>query len=210
MLTDWITEKIRSIYGWCYKDSEKEPGPFCIKSYLEYILQDGVWGDFIVLTLISVMWGVRVTVVRGDSCSQVRIRHNYDLNDSDIVLLFNGREVGGHYSSVSRVDQSKLKCTSISYTKDFDNGVDTTKLKCTSISYTKDFDNGVDTTEVNRKFHRLEHSIIIVKGDLYASLVAKGEEFDDVKEDLERVKRENKKIRKVLRQKKKLIRNMKR
>ena len=24
--------------------------------------------------------------MRGDSCSQVRIRHNYDWNDSDIVL----------------------------------------------------------------------------------------------------------------------------
>ena len=185
MLTDWISEKIRSIYGWCDKDSEKEPGPFSIKSYLQYMLQDGVWGDFIVLTLISVMWGVRVTVVRGDSCSQVRIRHNYDLNDSDRVLLFNGREVDGHYSAVSRVDQSKLKST--------------------SISYTKDFDNGVDTTEVNGKFHRLEYGTIIVKGDLYASLVVKGEESGDVKEDLERVKRENKKIRKILRQKKKLI-----
>ena len=154
------------------------------------MLQDGVWGDFIVLTLISVMWGVRATVVRGDLHSQVRIRHNYDLNDSDIVILFNGREVDGHYSAVSRVDQSKLKST--------------------SISYTKDFDNGVDTTEVNRKFHRLEHGTIIVKGDLYASLVVKAKEFDDVKEDLERVKRGNKKIRKILRQNKKLIINIKR
>ena len=128
--------------------------------------------------------------MRGDSCSQVRIRHNCDLIDSDIVFLFNGREVDGHYSAVSRVDQSKLKCT--------------------SISYTKDFDNGVDTTEVKRQFHRLEDGTIFVKADLYATLVAKGEEFDDVKEDLERVKRENKKIRKSLRKKKKLIRNMKR
>ena len=42
MLSDWINEKIRSIYGWCDKDSEKEPGPFSIKSYLQYMLQDGV------------------------------------------------------------------------------------------------------------------------------------------------------------------------
>ena len=40
--------------------------------------------------------------------------------------------------------------------------VDQSKLKSTSISYTKDFDNGVDTTEVDRKFCRLEHGTIIV------------------------------------------------
>ena len=121
ILTDWISDQIRNIYGWCDKDSEKEPGPFSIKSYLKYMLENGVWGDFIVLTLISAMWGVRVTVVRGDSCSEVRIRHNCDLVDSDVVILFNGREVSGHYSAVSRVDQSNLKCTSIANTKDFDN-----------------------------------------------------------------------------------------
>ena len=51
----------------------------------------------------------------------MKIRYNYDLMDSDLVLLFNGREVVGHYCAVSRVDQSKLKSTSIYYTKDFDN-----------------------------------------------------------------------------------------
>ena len=82
-------------------------------------------------------------------------------------------------SAVSRVDQSKLKCT--------------------SIANTKDFDNVMETTEVQRKFHRLEHGEIIVKADFYASLVAKGEEFDELKEELERVKREKKIIRKILR-----------
>ena len=154
ILTDWIGEQIRNIYGWCDKDSE-EPGSFSIKSYLKYMLENGVWGDFIVLTLISTMWGVRITVLRGDSCSEVRIRHNCDLVDSDVVILFNGREVAGHYSVVSRVDQSKLKCT--------------------SIANTKDFHNVMETTEVQRKFHRLEHGEIIVKADFYSSLVAKGE-----------------------------------
>ena len=149
-----------------------EPGPFSIKSYLKYMLGDCVWGDFIVLNLISAMWGVRISVMRGDSCAEVRIRHNCELIESDMVILFNGREFAGHYSAVSRVDQSKLKAT--------------------SIAKIKDFDHGVDTTEVKRKVHRLEPGQMIVKADFYASLVEKGEEFGEFKQELDKLKKEKK------------------
>ena len=129
MLTDWITSQITNIYGWCDKDSEMEPGPFSIKLYLKYMLEDCAWGDFIVLNLISAMWGVRISVVRGDSCAEMRIRHKCELIESDVVILFNGRELDGHYSVVSRVDQSKLKATSIAKTKDFDHAVDTIEVQ---------------------------------------------------------------------------------
>ena len=181
MLTDWITGQITNIYGWCDKESKNEPGPFFIKSYLKYMLEDGVWEDFIMLTLISVMWGVRISVVRGDSCGEVRIRHNCELIESDVVILFNGRELAGHYSAVTRCDQSKLKAT--------------------QIAKTKDFDYGLDTAEVQKKFHRLDSGQIIVKAAYYASLVAKGEEFDDLKEDFDELKTENKKIKKCLKEK---------
>ena len=161
-----------------------------IKSYPKYMLQDCVWGDFILLNLVSAMWGVRISVVRRDSCAEVRIRHNCELIESDVVILFNGRELAGHYSAVSRVEQSKLKATS------------NTK--------TKDFDYAVDTTEVQRKVHRLEPGQMIVKADFYASLVAKGEAFDELKQEFDEMKKENKKIRKSLKDEKKLIRNMKR
>ena len=190
MFTDWITDHIRNIYGWCDKDSEMEPGHFSIKPYLKYMLGDYVWGDFIVLNLISAMWIVRISIVRGDSCAKVRIRHNCELIESDVVILFNERELAGHYSAVSMVDQSKLKAT--------------------SIAKTKDFDYAVDTTEVERKFHRLEPGQMIVKADFCASLVAKGEEFVELKQELDQLKKEKKKIRKILKEKKKLIRNLKR
>ena len=154
------------------------------------MLEDCVWGDFIVLNLISAMWGVRISVVRGDSCAEVRIRHNCELIESDVVILFNGRELACHYSTVNRVDQSKLKAT--------------------YIAKTKDFDYAVNTTEVQRKFHRLKPSQMIVKADFYASLVGKGDTFDELKEEFDEMKKENKKIRKSLKDKKKLIRNMKR
>ena len=172
MLTDWITSQISNIYGWCDKDSEMEPVPFSIKSYLKYMLEDCVWGDFIVLNLISAMWGVRISVVRGDSCAEMRIIHNCELIESDLVILFNS-----HYSAVSRVDQSKLKVT--------------------SIAKTKDFDYAVDTTEVQTKLHRLEPGQMIVKADFYTSLVAKGEAFDELKEELDKIKRKIRKLGKV-------------
>ena len=106
MFTDWITGQITNIYGWCDKDSEMEPDPFSIKSYLKNMLGDCIWGDFIVLNLISAMWGVRISVMRGDSCAELRIRHNCELIESDVVILFNGRQLAAHYSAVSRVDQS--------------------------------------------------------------------------------------------------------
>ena len=67
MLTYWISSQITKIYGWCDKDSEMEPGPFSIKPYLKSMLEDCVWRDFIVSNLISAMWGVRISIVRGDS-----------------------------------------------------------------------------------------------------------------------------------------------
>ena len=172
MFTDQITGHITNIYGRCDKDSEMEPGPFSIKSYLKYMLGDCVWRDFIVLNLISAMWGVRISVVRGDSSAEVRIRHNCELIESDMVILFNGRDLAGHYSAVSRMDKSKLKVT--------------------SIAKTKELDYAVDTTEVQRKVHRLEPGQVIVKADFYASLVAKGEAFDELKEDFDEMKKENK------------------
>ena len=51
------------------------------------MLDDCVLGDFIVLNLIAAMWGVRINIVRGDSCGEVRIRHNCALINSDLVII---------------------------------------------------------------------------------------------------------------------------
>ena len=114
ILTDLITDQITNIYGWYDRESENKPGPFSIKSYLRYMLDDCVWGDFIVLNLIA---AISITVVRGDSCGEVRIRHNCASINSNFVILFNERELAGHYSAVTRCGQSKLKGTSIAKTK---------------------------------------------------------------------------------------------
>ena len=125
------------------------------------MLEDGVWGDYIMLHLISAMWDIRITVVRGDSCSEIRIRHNVLLINSGLAVLFNGFGLAGHYSAITRVVQ--------------------TKLKCTQIAKAASFDYAVDINEFKRNFHRLGHNEVIVKADRLATLVAKETEFDQRK-----------------------------
>ena len=110
--------------------------------------------------------------------------------DDQSIFNVSGRELAGHYSAVSIVDQSNLKAT--------------------SIAKTKDFNYAVDTTEVKRKVNRLESGQMIVKADFYASLIAKGEEFDELKQEFDILKKEKKESQENSKGNKKLKRNMKR
>ena len=187
---DWIRTQIRNIYGWSDRYSESEPGPFSVKTYLKHILEDGNWGDIIVLYLIAAMWGIRITVIRGDACVELKIRHNEDWINADLILLYNGMEISGHYTAVVRLDQ--------------------TKLKCASIKKTAKFDYRVDRTEMDRKFHNLESTEVVVKSDRLATLVTKEVEYDDLMKKYDELKRKYKINNKKLKQKRKLIRNMRR
>ena len=187
----WIRTQIRNVYGWSDRYSESEPGPFSVKTYLKHILEDGKWGDIIVLHLIAAMWGIRITVIRGDACVELKIRHHEDLINADLILLYNGLEISGHYTGVARLDQ--------------------TKLKCTSIKKTDKFDYRVDQDEMNRKLHNLESTEVVVNSDRLATLVAKEVEYDDLKKMYDELKKRKYKINnKKLKQKRKLIRNMRR
>ena len=140
--------------------------------------------------LIAAMWGIRITVIRGDACVELKIRHHEDLINADLILLYNGLEISGHYTGVARLDQ--------------------TKLKCTSIKKTDKFDYRVDQDEMNRKLHNLKSTEVVVNSDRLATSVAKEVEYDDLKKMYDELKRKYKINNKKLKQKKKLIRNMRR
>ena len=103
LLTHWeilfpmLKKEIRHYYG--YKDTEV--GPFSYLDYVEHILTPGTWGDQITLKLISLMWGVKVTVILMDTCSEIRIRHDQPLADADLVLILQGQ----HYSAAVRYNR---------------------------------------------------------------------------------------------------------
>ena len=107
------------------------------------------------------------------------IRHNEDLINTDLILLYNGMEISGHYTAVARLDQ--------------------TKLKCASIKKTAKFKYSVDKTEMDRKFHNLESTEVVVKSDRLATLVAKEVEYDDLMKMYDEMKRKynikNKKLK---------------
>ena len=83
-------------------------------------------------------------------------------------------------------------------------------MKCASIRKTAKFDYRVDKTEIDRKFHNLDSTEVMVKSDRLATLVAKEVEYDDLMKKYDDLKRKYNVNYKKLKQKRKLIRNMRR
>ena len=90
---------------------EEDPGPFSIHDYLLYICKDKVWADFICIQLLASMWGCRVTVLRSDSCKEIKFRHDKDLKGADFILVFNCDMEMGHYNAAPRVDKIVHCCS---------------------------------------------------------------------------------------------------
>ena len=80
-----------------YGRIDSEEGPYSIMTWCQAMISDKVYGDLSLLKLIASMWSVRITVVRCDTLSEVRIRHDLPLEQAEIVLLYNGVPVMGHY-----------------------------------------------------------------------------------------------------------------
>ena len=60
VLRPFLEKNIRELYG----RREGDIGPFSICSYFEHMLEDKAWGDLIFVTLVALMWGVRITTMR--------------------------------------------------------------------------------------------------------------------------------------------------
>ena len=100
ILRPFLEKNIREIYGL----GEGGIGPFSICSYFEHILQDKSWRDSIFVNLLASLWGVRITILRCDTFTEIRYRHEGSLKEVCIGLLYNGKEEGGgHYSPLVRV-----------------------------------------------------------------------------------------------------------
>ena len=70
------------------------PGPFSFADYVQHIITDGTWGDDHILTLISLLWQVKITVLNASTLGETRIRHDDKLADAELVLVLIG---GDHY-----------------------------------------------------------------------------------------------------------------
>jgi hypothetical protein len=70
------------------------PGPFSYQQYLSYMLREGSWGDQVVIMALSMMLGATITIINVDGLYPLGFRHHRSLEDTDIVLIYNG---GTHY-----------------------------------------------------------------------------------------------------------------
>ena len=69
------------------KKDQKMAGPHSFYSYLSDLLKPNTWGDEIILTVISMMWQTRITVLRGETLKQEKIRHTRNIEDCDILKV---------------------------------------------------------------------------------------------------------------------------
>ena len=68
-------------------DDHNTPGPFSYLWYMQALLQEGFWGDELCLALISMMWQISITVLKGETFHQIKFRHSEILKDTDLVLV---------------------------------------------------------------------------------------------------------------------------
>ena len=73
--------------------------PQSVRSYLQDLQQTNLWVDEIVLRVLSIIYKLTITVIRGDTGREERVCHNRELSEVDIVLVLTRR---GHYSSAGK------------------------------------------------------------------------------------------------------------
>ena len=70
------------------------PGPFSLVEYLEYMWQDGTWGDETFVAALSIQWQLASTVLNAEDLYEVRMRHDRPLAEVDLVVVHCGQN---HY-----------------------------------------------------------------------------------------------------------------
>jgi len=89
-------------YGWVNKDGSVDPpGPFCFKTYLEYLMQPTSWGDANCINVLATFWEAKIVVVQASDkmIKETRFKcKDCPLSDVDFVLIYNGST---HYSVAS-------------------------------------------------------------------------------------------------------------
>ena len=73
---------------------------FSFKDYLLHLLQSDTWGDELVLSVVSIMWNVKMSVIFPKTLKKYHIRHAVqDLTKVEVVVINTG---GMHYSAVGK------------------------------------------------------------------------------------------------------------
>ena len=86
---------IRATYGVAHPMAS-HGGPFSYATYLRKLLKKQFWGDEIVLWSISMMWGLKISVLNSKTLQEHRIRHDCAFRHVNVGLVYNSHT---HYSA---------------------------------------------------------------------------------------------------------------
>ena len=91
---------------------------YSIMDWCKYILRDGSWCDKIFIKLVASMWGCKISVLQADSLHSTMYRYEGSFHLVDIILMYNGNPVKGHYSPVGHCGKDLVfQSNSIEYLK---------------------------------------------------------------------------------------------
>ena len=132
VLGEEIKENIKILY-WCpdsivgglqikkvsgHGKQQKEEYGYSIMDWCKYILRDGAWCDEIFIKLVASMWGCKISVLQSDSLHSTMYRYEGSFHLADIILMYNGSPVKGHYSPVGHCGKGLVfESNSIEYLK---------------------------------------------------------------------------------------------
>ena len=91
---------------------------YSVMDWCKYILRDGSWCDEIFIKLVASMWGCKISVLQADSLHSTTYRYEGSFHLADIILMYNGNPVKGHYSPVGHCGKDLVfESNSIEYLK---------------------------------------------------------------------------------------------
>ena len=67
---------------------QRMPGPFSWYEFLAYHLTPSTYADDIIICVVSMLWQMKITVLKAQDLSERRFRHNGRLGKAELLLVF--------------------------------------------------------------------------------------------------------------------------
>ena len=66
---------------------QRMPGPFSFLEFLEFHLKSSSYADDIIICTVSMLWQLKITVLKAQDLSERRFRHNSRISRCDLLLI---------------------------------------------------------------------------------------------------------------------------
>ena len=167
LLFEQLSEEIRMTYGALEDVEQNEGGGYSYKSYCHYMRKNGTWGDLIMLKVIASMWSCKITVIHADHFFQTKIRHDGQVKEADIILVFNASYHHGHYITTVRTNGENFILGIPEKHECYDRSSDRVER-----AKRKEFDWAEEG----------EQELVVLPMDIYKMLMYKSEQYDKMVE----------------------------